>query len=595
MDQKAERKLIVELMMKYRMRVALGLLTLVLVDVLEVIPPIILKETIDLAMAKSSMSTVVFWAAVYMAVAIAQAACRYAWRMLIVRSSMLAGGDLRNRFAAKLFECDLQFFDRRSVGDLMSHATSDIDAIRMSIGPGLISFADALFYIVTVPIAMVTLSPKLTALALLPLPIIPFMIAKLEKSINRRFERVQESFSRISAFAQEAIGGVRVLKAFAVEARAVHRFRLEGEESIHRNLELARVQTLIGPALDFTMSTGMVALIAMGGKLTMDESISLGTFVAFQRYIQKMIWPMTAIGLSVNYYQRALASATRLLQIFREPNLLRVRSPERSGRSQTVTVTSPEARGRIELRDLWFRFPGSDDWVLKGVSVAIEPQTRIALTGRVGSGKSALLSVIARLYPVERGMVFIDGVDVNDWNLEDLRQTVGYVGQESFLFSQSVRENVLFEGSDPAVREACRIAAIEEEIERLPDRYETLLGEKGTSLSGGQKQRLSIARVLARKPKILLLDDAFSAVDTATETRILERLASRGDEATEVLVAHRLSSFRYCDRILVFESGKLVADGSHGDLLRRSEVYREWIDQQRIKEEVEQYDEKRFD
>lgn len=595
MDQKAERKLIVELMMKYRTRVGLGLLTLVLVDVLEVIPPIILKEAIDLAMSKSQMSRIIFWASIYMTVALAQAACRYAWRMLVVRSSMLAGGDLRNHFASKLFECDAQFFDRRPVGDLMSHATSDIDAIRMALGPGLISFADALFYIVTVPVAMVLLSPKLTLLALLPLPLIPFVIAKLEKRISRHFERVQESFSRISSFAQEAIAGVRVLKAFSVESRAVHRFKLEGEESIRRSLELARVQTLIGPVLDFTMSMGMVVLLAVGGPLTMNETISLGTFVAFQRYIQKMIWPMTAIGLSVNYYQRSLASARRILQILHEPNLLLDQSRRSRQECETLQSSPLEIKGRIELKNLWFRFPGSEEWVLKGVSATIEPGSRVALTGKVGSGKSAFLSVIARLYPVDREMVFIDGVDINDWNLADLRKTVGYVGQDAFLFSQSVRENILLDGDETLIHEACDLAAIDEEIKSLPEGYLTLLGEKGTSLSGGQKQRLSIARVLAQKPKILLLDDVFSAVDTATETHILDRLSARKEGATEILVAHRLSSFRYCDRILVFESGKCVADGSHLELLKTSDVYREWIEHQRIKEEVEHYDEKRFD
>lgn len=591
---------------KYRKWVGIGLLALLTVDILEVVPPYLLKRAIDVSLEKQPREYLLYFALAYFGVSIIQGICRYAWRMYLIRASMLSGRDLRGRFSSHLFHLSASFFDKRKIGDLMSLNTNDIDAMRMAIGPGALVFADAMFYFLTVPAAMLLLSPQLTLIAFIPLPLIPWFVIRNEKAVHSRFLEVQDSFAKLSALAQENLNGMRVVKGFARENHQNARFRDAGLEYIRLNLKLARVQSAFGPMLDFIMSLGMVLLLWVGGRHVITDAVTLGTFVAFQRYIQKMIWPMTAVGMAITYYQRAVASSDRLKEVLRTPS--DVTEPEAPKVPARVDAgASWRTAGRIEIRDLHFRYPGSAVCALEGITLTIEPGERVAFVGAIGSGKTALLGLLPRLYPVGREMISVDGVDINDWSPEELRRQIGYVSQDVFLFSETVAENVAYglhdwmrsrgglaelgpEQSRAEIERAARIAYVHEDLMRLPSGYQTRLGERGVNLSGGQKQRLTIARALAKQPAILILDDALSSVDVRTEEKILSQLRSRPGKNTELIAAHRISTIKESDRIVVLDRGRIAQQGTHDSLLAEpAGIYAKFYEQQRLREDLEEY------
>ena len=600
----AESSFLREYCWKYRRFIALGLLSLVVVDLLEVVPPMLLKEAVDSITAGKAASVLAKLAGIYLAVALVQSVCRYGWRMYLIRTSVLAARDLRNRYSSHLFSLSSSFFDKRRVGDLMTLATTDVEAVRMMLGMGILTLADSAFYFVVVPIAMYSLSPQLMLLAFLPLPIIPWLVMRNERQIHLRFARLQECLGRISAFAQEGFSGIRVVKAFAGEEIQLDRFRELIKEYRKLSLSLARVQTAFGPTLDFTMSLGLASLLFFGGRKLIDAggggantALTLGIFVAFQRYIQQMVWPMAAIGLALTFYQRSRTSTNRIEEVLSvcsdvsDPPTPLLPPPLKSG---AATKTS----GRIEFRNLHFRFPDSTADVLRGVTLEIKAGERLAFVGAVGAGKSALLSLLPRLYPVGRGMLLIDGIDVNDWPVAELRRQVGYVSQDVFLFSETVVENVAFgvqdwverSGGTAAIHEAAELAAVHEEVVGLAQSYETRLGERGVNLSGGQKQRLTIARALAKSPSILVLDDALSSVDVQTEERILRSLRERRERNTEIITAHRISTIRDADRIAVLANGAIAQIGTHAELIAQpAGLYWKFYEQQRLREDLERY------
>jgi ATP-binding cassette subfamily B protein len=573
----------------------LGLGTLVLVDLLEILPPLILKSAVDSVVAGSAYRTILGFAAAYFGVLFVQGFCRWGWRIFLIRSSLLAGRDLRGDFAEHLFGLPASFYDKNRVGELMSLANSDVESVRQYLGPGLLTFADSLFYLATVPIAMWLLSPQLTVLAFIPVLAIPWLVWRLEGAIHARYKASQNRFSDISAMAQENLNGIRVVKAFAREEVQAERFRGLGEDYVRLNLRLARVQSAFGPLMDLFASLGIVLLLAYGGrKVGVADGVTLGTFVAFQRYIQKMVWPMMALGLSTSFYQRALASAERLGKIFKQETDVPAPASPR--------IPKGRAEGRIEFRDLTFAFPGESRPVLRGVSLTVEPGMRAAFVGRIGSGKSALFGLIPRIYPAPSGTVLFDGTPVEEWPLEWLRAQVGFVSQEVFLFSEDVFENVGFGlraseeeiarriEREGAVSAAAALASVEQDIRGLARGYDTLLGERGVNLSGGQKQRLSLARAIAPEPSVLILDDALSAVDVKTEESILRGLRARRGRNTELISAHRISTVREADRIFVLEQGELVEEGTHSQLIRRkSGIYARFHEEQRLKEDLESY------
>lgn len=585
-----------EYLWKYRKLVAAGLLSLVVVDLLEVLPPILLKEAVDLAVERKPLTELALLAWIYVGVALVQALGRYGWRMYLVRSSLLTGRDLRDRFTGHLFGLAQSFFDRRPIGELMSLSTSDTESVRNMLGHGLIVLADAVFYFMTVPVAMFWLSPKLALLSFVFLPIVPWLVMRNERLVHDRYQRAQESFTRLSALTQEALNGVRITKAFAKEETQNKRFRELGQEYVQRNLSLARVQIPFGPMLDFCMSLGLVLLLFAGGSLIIrdgDAALTLGTFVAFQRFIQKMIWPMAAVGMALNTYQRSVTSSKRLKEVLAQSTDV----PETDTARLHCLPVGARTPGRVEFRNLSFGFPRADREILKGIDLVIEPGERVAFVGTIGAGKSALLGLLPRLYPVARGMVLVDGIDVNDWRLSDLRRQVGYVGQDVFLFSDTVLENVAYglasgfgHESPDLIHQAAHLACVHDDVLGLTGSYSTRVGERGVTLSGGQKQRLTIARAIVKEPPILVLDDALSSVDVQTEERILRGLRARPGRNTEIIAAHRISTIQDADRIVVLENGRIAQLGPHVELLRQGDtLYRRFYEQQRLKEDLENY------
>lgn len=581
--------LIKEAFVRYKKPMIYGFLTLVAVDLLEIVPPLILKNAVDGIVEQKPYSQLLWFAVAYLSVALLQGLCRYGWRIFLIRSSHLAGRDLRGQFAEHLFRLPASFYDKNRVGELISHVNSDVESVRMFIGPGLLTLADAVFYILIVPVAMFVLSPKLTLLALAPLPIIPFLVLYFENQIHTRYKKSQEHFSVLAAMAQENLGGIRVTKAFALEDKQLDRFKVLGENYIDLNMRLARIQTAFGPWMDFFTSMGMVLLIWWGGKSVISDAVSLGTFVAFQRYIQKMVWPMIAIGFSLSHFQRAIASSDRLKSILKT-------DPEIKNNPKPGPF---KLKGKIEIKNLSFNFKNSSQ-TLKNISLTIEPEARVAFVGGIGSGKSTLLHLIPRLYPAPQQSIFVDGHAIEDWDLEELRSQIGFVSQEVFLFSDNVFENVSFglknqssQQMNQKVYESTLMAHVRDDIDRLPKGFNTQLGERGVNLSGGQKQRVSIARALAKDPKILIFDDSLSAVDVKTESILLESLRKRAPKNTELIAAHRISTIQDADHIFVMERGEIIAQGKHQQLIQnKNSIYFRFYEQQRLKEDLEAYLEK---
>jgi ATP-binding cassette subfamily B protein len=423
--------------------------------------------------------------------------------------------------------------------------------------------------------------------------VVPFWVMRNERLIHERFKKVQESFAHLSAMAQEGLNGIRVVKAYAREDEQVRRFREAGEEFIDLSLSLSRVQSVFGPSLDFVMSVGLVLLLALGGMQTIEGALTLGTFVAFQKYIQKLIWPMTALGMGISIYQRAVASSQRYEEVVAsEPDV-----QSRQG-SYSFPQGPWKTGGKIEFDQLSFRYSEEHPWILKNISLVIEPGARVAFLGAVGSGKSTLLSLIPRLYPVPEKMIKVDGIDINHWDLGSLRQQMGYVSQDVFLFSDTVAENVSFgvsswlkeENAFTRLENSAKAAQVYDEVLKLPQGWGTLLGERGANLSGGQRQRLTIARALARDPRILILDDALAAVDTQTESAILKALKERATPGTELVAAHRVSTVLDADWIVVMAEGRVVQQGKHHSLVKESDgLYAQFYRQQRLMQDLENY------
>ncbi|MBL7714165.1 MAG: ABC transporter ATP-binding protein [Bdellovibrionales bacterium] len=596
----------------YRRYVAVGLFSLALVDALELMPPLLLKEAADVVAAavgseKSglgssvssdlTLSKLTRIAGLYLLVAILQGFCRYGWRMYLIRASHWAGRDLREKFAKHLFSLSPSFFDRSKIGDLMTLATQDVESVKVAIGHGVLVLADAFFYLVTVPFVMIHLAPGLTVWVLAPMLIMPWIVRKSETEIHRRFTQLQEAQSKLANIAQETFAGIRVVKSLSAESIRSRLFSEAGQEIQKKGLRLARIQAAFGPNLDFVLSLSLLVLLALGGYQVIQGAITIGTFIAFHRYLHKLSWPMTAVGLGLNYLKRAAVSSDRLDQVFLQKSDVENSSPA-SGAVSEMRVN----RMDIEARNLCFRYPGSESvaggrLALDHVSFKIPEKSKIALVGPLGSGKSTLMSLLVRSYPVNRGQLFIGGVDVNDWDLSQLREKISWVSQDVFLFSETVDWNLRLglsleastqNASEAWIQEAARSAAVFDEIQGMPQGFESMLGERGVNLSGGQKQRITLGRGLVRlkeRTSVLLLDDALSSVDVQTEKRIIDSVLKSENVPTLFIAAHRPSTFSFMDQILVFDQGRLVDQGSFQELSsRRSGVFKKILDEAKAKQ-----------
>lgn len=573
---------------KYRKLYAIGILSLVVVDTLEVLPPLLLKGAIDglttMEFGPELNALILKLVLAYMAVAVVQGCMRYLWRKYIVSTSMMASHDMRLELFDHLTRLGPGFYQKRRVGELVSLSTNDVEAVRFALGPGALTIFDALFYFLLIPPIMFWISPKLTLIAFLPLVIIPFFVRRMESRIQKSFRDVQDKFSVLAAACQESLSGVRILKGSALEQFKEREQAHLDDDYVGANLSAVRTQATLTAGLETILSTSTTLLFLVGGAYVIGEQITIGIFVAFQKYVQKLQWPMEAFGLAANIFQRSVASQGRIDEV-----LLHPMPPEPAGRLGGGTGV-PE----IEIRDLSFTYPGSTRAALHRVSLHIPAGKRIGIAGGVGSGKSTLLQCLARMLAPPPGTVLFGGQAIDSLPFAETRRRIAFVPQESFLFSRSVEDNILY-GSDAFEREpgdprrelaraAARLASVDDDALRLPLGYNTILGERGTNISGGQRQRLTIARAIARRPQVLLLDDCMSAIDAETEARLVEGVLEASEGITLVLASHRMSSFRRLDWLVLMDGGVVVAQGRPEDLLSSHPMLMELDRKERLSE-----------
>jgi ATP-binding cassette subfamily B multidrug efflux pump len=551
-----------------RWPLAIGLISLLLVDFLQLLIPLVIKSAIDLLTTKAATTHVLFTLGITIfGLALFMALFRYIWRHLIFGHSRKVEEGLRNRLYEHLQGLSLSFYQRSKTGDLMARATNDINAIRMAAGMGLVALTDGIVLGIAAIGFMTSISIKLTLISLIPAPIIIMLTAILTQRMSTRFESVQKTFADLTERVREAFAGIRVIKAYNREDWEYQRVKEEGQLYISKNMDLARTLAFFFPMMAIFTNAGLAIVIWLGGRLTILGDITTGDFVAFTSYLNLLTWPMMAMGWVTNLIQRGSASMRRINHVLEE--IPEIRDPAQPQHP-------PSIKGNIEIKGLTIRYPGQTNYALKDIWFKMSDAETVAVVGRVGSGKTTLLHVIPRLIEVAPGTVSIEGRDIREIPLKMLRKQIGFVTQEVFIFSDTIRNNVLFGRSGASSNEietALRVADIFEEIQTLDNGLDTLLGERGVTLSGGQRQRLTLARALILDPPILILDDALSMVDIRTEERILNQVLRQRRHKTNLIVSHRISTINRADRIVVLERGRVVEQGPHANLLALGGVY----------------------
>ncbi len=566
---------------KYKRYFIIGTLSLIAVDIINIFPPLIIKRAIDVFSNEVNLPKIAVLSGLFILVSFLQGVCRYLWRIHFIGTSFRCDYDLRMAFFGHIETLSRKFFQKYKTGDLMSRATNDIGAVRMAVGPGLLIGLDAIFYFFVVPPIIIYLSPKLSLYTFLLMPLTPYIAYKIKDVIDKRFRDVQEQFSRISEKVQENTSGIRIVKSFNMSRQEERLLRDLCKDFMKKNLKLAIPQSLLGPVFEYITYMGIILLLFMGGKMVLEGAITLGTLVAFQRYISMMVWPMTAIGWCLSLLQRGNASMKRIDEVMDERSEIV---------SKVDTARQFVPRGEIEFRDINFRYDNQAEWVLKGINLKIPAGQRVAIVGPIGSGKSTLASMLPRMIPVSDRSLFIDGLDINTIDIRNLRKHIGYVPQDTFLFSEKITDNLLFgvetSGGSNNAGELARMAAIESEIQELPYQYESYLGERGINLSGGQKQRITIARALAINPNIIILDDCLSAVDARVEENIIKNILKNYPDRTLLVVTHRLPAVRDFDMIVVMDDGMIVEKGTHEQLIKINGLYTSLYTKEALEEKL---------
>ncbi len=566
-----------------------GLACILAATTISLIAPWVLKYVIDGLAQGISRTQLAWYGAATLGLAIADGGFRYLMRKLLIGASRQIEYDLRNDFFAHLERLPLAYFQANRTGDLMSRATNDLSAVRMMVGPAVMYFAStALGFVIAVTL-MLAIDWRLTLLALVPLPFVTIATRYFGRAIHDRFERIQAQLSDLSVVVQEALAGVRVVRAYRQEAFELARFRGANDEYVRRNRGLIRLQSAFFPSLTLCFGLSGLLVLWFGGRDVIDGRLTLGAFVAFGRYLVLLSWPLIAFGWVINIVQRGVASWERMLEVLDVPPV-EARSAGEGSRLATA--------GRLEVRNLTFRYPNAPVNALEDVSLTLAPGRTVALVGATGSGKSTLVQLLPRLHEPPAGTVFVDGEDVRSLPIDSLRRAMGVVPQEPFLFSETIGANVAFGlGEDwrgaagrGKVDAAVATAGLESDLAGFPQGLDTVLGERGITLSGGQKQRVAIARALAVDPRFLILDDALSAVDTATEEAILDRLRAVRQSRACLIVSHRVSTVRDADEILVLRAGRVAERGTHDDLVAAGGIYADMHRRQLLEEEMRQWD-----
>jgi ATP-binding cassette subfamily B multidrug efflux pump len=572
---------------KYRRSYVVGTICVFLTNGIWILFPLVIRRAIDDLHLGITRHKLVTYALLLLAVAGFKSIFQFLTRWIVIGVSREIEFDLRNDLFRHLEGLSYSYYQRTRTGDIMARATNDLNAVRMLLGPAIMYSANTIVFTAGALAFMLSISPKLTLYAFLPLPIVSITIQHFGRKIHERFERIQAMFSEISARAQENFSGARVIRAYVQEEAEIAAFEASNQEYIKRSLKLVRLMGMLWPSLETMLGLAIVLVLWLGGREVIAGRITVGGFVAFNTYMVQLTWPIIALGWVINIFQRGTASMGRINEILVEKSEIEDSEAIRVKNGTGETLAPTLLRGEIEFRHLNFSYNATP--VLHDINLRIPAGSSLAIVGPTGSGKTTLVSLIPRIYDAEPGTVLIDGIPIRDYPIADLRRNLGFVPQETFLFSETVRENIAFgkeDATDEEVRSAALAASIGEEIESFPEKYRTLVGERGITLSGGQKQRTAIARAIIRNPRILVLDDALSSVDTHTEDKILNHLREIMRGRTTIFISHRVSTVRNADRIAVLHAGRIVELGTHDELVAKDGYYTDLYNKQLLEEEL---------
>jgi len=566
---------------RYRRGLALGMGALILKDLLSAALPLVIRGGVDSLTRGFRLQLVFEFAALLVALSLIKGIFQYWMRVILIGISRDVEYDLRNDLFSHLVTLSSDFYARFRTGDIMARSTNDLNAVRMMLGPGIMYWTETMFTAVLTIAVMLSVDWKLTLISLIPAPLVSLIVILFGQRIHHRFEIIQKMFSDISSRVQENLSGVRVIRAYAQEAAEMRKFETLNLDYIAQNIRLARLSALFMPLLQALVGLSFLMVLLAGGYRLLEHRISLGSFVMFNTYTGMLVWPMIALGWVVNLMQRGTASWNRIMELMRE----------QPGIAKPALAAAPPPRqptGALQFDDVEVLYPTGA--ALKNVSLEIPSGSTVAIVGHTGSGKSTLVSLIPRLLDPTRGAVYLDGVDLRNLDPEWLRRQIGFVPQETFLFSATLAENIAWgveQATETDIARAAELAGLAPDIASFPAGYETMIGERGLTLSGGQKQRVAIARAILRDPRILILDDALSSVDTLTEERILTGLAGVMHGRTTILISHRVSTVQTAGRIFVIEHGQIAEQGTHAELVANGGYYADLYQKQLLEEELE--------
>lgn len=564
---------------KYRRELLIGIAALIIADSMTLVVPWLLKEFVDILPGKPSSGVLFKYTFLLLLIALFLAVGRYGWRIYMFGPSRKIEFDILNRLFSHLLILDRAWYLKQTTGDIMSRATNDLRAVRDFVGLGVLILIDAVFIIITAVGMMSWINLDLALKVLLPLPFISFLFFYFVKEIGKRHKAVQEHLALITGQVQENLAGIRVLHAFVQEENEKRKFAELNNEYIKKNLHVTRMFGIFTPTMVFMIGIAAMLSLWMGGRAVIAESMTLGSFVAFNGYLMLLSWPMMGIGYVFNISQKGIAAMGRVHEIFTaQPDI----------KPAPAEAEPIEVMGDIEFRGLRFSYPGEETQSLKGIDIKISRGQTLGVVGVIGSGKTTLAQMLLRFYDPTAGTLWIGGRSIKE--IPQLRDSIGYVSQEPFLFSTSIRDNIVLgrgSATEHELEEIIRVAGLSKDVGRLPQGLDTLIGERGVSLSGGQKQRVALARALIKKPELLILDDSFSNLDSDTEEEILRNIKGQLSQTTTLVISHRLSAVRDADRIIVMDAGKIIEQGNHVSLIRAGGVYASLFQNQSLAREME--------
>jgi ATP-binding cassette, subfamily B, multidrug efflux pump len=569
-------------LLKYKKLYILGFLATLGSNFSANMVPLIIRDSIDSLKGNVTSDSILRTALLIVGISVMSGFFLFLTRRTIIVASRKIEYDLRNDFFDHLLKLHLRYFQSTPTGDLMAHATNDIGAVRNFLGPAIMYSADTIVAFIMITSIMLSINPVLTGLSFIPLPFISIFVYLIASSVNKKYDAVQAQYSILTAKAQESLSGIRVVKSFVREDNEIKSFEKISRAYLDKNMKLVKVNSLMAPLMLLFIGISLLIIIWVGGKMVITDTLSLGNLTAFMIYLGWLIWPMVAFGWVANMVQQSAASMKRITVILDT-------EPEIKNKSGNILVS--ELKGNIDFKKIHFRYNENLPEVLNDIDLHISAGTTLAIIGNTGSGKTTMVNLISRLFDVSSGTLEIDGNDIRRIPVEVLRNNIGYVTQETFLFSTTIKENILFgvdTSSDEDFKLAVEIAQIDKDVQTFQDKYDTVIGERGITLSGGQKQRVSIARAVLRKPTILILDDALSAVDTYTEEEILKRLTKFMQSRTSIIISHRISTVKNADLIIVLEDGKIAESGKHEDLIKTQGIYAELYTKQLLERELDE-------